>query len=96
MKKVMKSLYVHKSNVVELGEKYVKIVEEMKKFADLVVITVRADKKSIKSTWIPYNDGYMTPKNTFQKIYDEKSLKEEFGDVEILYKDAMGITFIAK
>ena len=103
MKKVMKSLYVHKSNVVELGEKYVKIVEErknlveeMKKLADLVVITVRADKKSIKSTWIPYNDGYMTPKNTFQKIYDEKSLKEEFGDVEILYKDAMGITFIAK
>ena len=38
----------------------------------------------------------MTPQNTFQKIYDEKSLKEEFGDVEILYKDAMGITFIAK
>ena len=68
----------------------------MKKLADLVVITVRCDKKSIKSTWIPYNDGYMTPKNTFQKIYDEKNLKEEFGDVEILYKDAMGITFIAK
>ena len=31
MKKVMKSLYVHKSNVAELGEKYVKIVEERKK-----------------------------------------------------------------
>jgi hypothetical protein len=68
----------------------------MKTLADEVVITVRADKKSIKEAWTPMNDGYLTPKNTFQKIYDEKSLKEEFGDVEILYKDAMGITFIAK
>ena len=92
----MKNLYIHKKKKKKKKKKYVKIVEEMKKLADLVVITVRADKKSIKSTWIPYNDGYMTPKNTFQKIYDEKSLKEEFGDVEILYKDAMGITFIAK
>ena len=83
-------------NVIENVEERKNLVEEMKKLGDLVVITVRADKKSIKSTWIPYNDGYMTPKNTFQKIYDEKSLKEEFGDVEILYKDAMGITFIAK
>ena len=83
-------------NVIENVEERKNLVEEMKKLADLVVITVRCDKKSIKSTWIPYNDGYMTPKNTFQKIYDEKSLKEEFGDVEILYKDAMGITFIAK
>ena len=61
----------------------------------VVVLTVRADKKSIKATWKKFNDGYLTPKNTFQKIYDEKSLKEEFGDVEILWKDAMGITFIA-
>ena len=67
----------------------------MKSLANLVVITVRADKKSIKSTWTPMNDGYLTPKGTFQKIYDEKTLKEEFGNVEILYKDAMGITFLA-
>ena len=31
MKKVMKSLYVHKSNLSELGEDRVKIVEERKK-----------------------------------------------------------------
>ena len=67
----------------------------MKEMADIVIITVRADKKSIKETWTPMNDGFLTPKNTFQKIYDEKSLKEEFGAVEILWKDAMGITFIA-
>ena len=31
MKKVMKSLYVHVSNLAELGEDRVKIVEERKK-----------------------------------------------------------------
>ena len=82
-------------NVIENVEERKALVEKMKSMANLVVITVRADKKSIKSTWTPMNDGYLTPKNTFQKIYDEKSLKEEFGNVEILYKDAMGITFIA-
>ena len=83
-------------NVIEDPIERKNLVEKMKNLADEVVITVRADKKSIKETWTPMNDGYLTPKNTFQKIYDEKSLKEEFGDVEILYKDAMGITFIAK
>ena len=82
-------------NVIENPEERKELIEKMKKMSDFVVITVRADKKSIKNTWKKYNDGYLTPKNTFQKIYDEKSLKEEFGDVEILYKDAMGITFIA-
>ena len=83
-------------NVIEDASERANLVETMKNLADMVVITVRADMKSIKATWTPMNDGYLTPKNTFQKIYDEKSLKEEFGDVEILYKDAMGITFIAK
>ena len=82
-------------NVIENPAERKNLVEEMKKLGNTVVITVRADKKSIKSTWTPMNDGYLTPKNTFQKIYDEKSLKEEFGNVEILYKDAMGITFLA-
>ena len=82
-------------NVIENVEERKELIEKMKKMSDFVVITVRADKKSIKPTWKKFNDGYLTPKNTFQKIYDEKSLKEEFGDVEILYKDAMGITFIA-
>ena len=82
-------------NVIENPEERKELIEKMKKMSDFVVITVRADKKSIKNTWKKYNDGYLTPKNTFQKIYDEKSLKEEFGDVEILWKDAMGITFIA-
>ena len=82
-------------NVIENPEERKELIEKMKKMSDFVVITVRADKKSIKATWKKYNDGYLTPKNTFQKIYDEKSLKEEFGDVEILWKDAMGITFIA-
>ena len=82
-------------NVIENVEERHNLIKTMKEMSDFVVITVRADKKSIKSTWKKFNDGYLTPKNTFQKIYDEKSLKEEFGDVEILYKDAMGITFIA-
>ena len=82
-------------NVIENPEERKELIEKMKKMSKVVVITVRSDKKSIKNTWKKYNDGYLTPKNTFQKIYDEKSLKEEFGDVEILWKDAMGITFIA-
>ena len=82
-------------NVIENPEERKELIEKMKKMSKVVVITVRSDKKSIKNTWKKFNDGYLTPKNTFQKIYDEKSLKEEFGDVEILWKDAMGITFIA-
>ena len=82
-------------NVIENVEERHNLIKTMKEMSDFVVITVRADKKSIKPTWKKFNDGYLTQKNTFQKIYDEKSLKEEFGDVEILYKDAMGITFIA-
>ena len=82
-------------NVIENPEERKELIEKMKKMSKVVVITVRSDKKSIKDTWKKFNDGYLTPKNTFQKIYDEKSLKEEFGDVEILWKDAMGITFIA-
>ena len=82
-------------NVIENPTERKKLVEEMKKLGNTVVITVRADKKSIKNTWVTFSDGFLTPKGTFQKIYDEKTLKEEFGNVEILYKDAMGITFLA-
>lgn len=82
-------------NVIEDPVERKNLVEEMKKLGNTVIITVRADKKSIKNTWIAFSDGFLTPKGTFQKIYDEKTLKEEFGNVEILYKDAMGITFIA-
>mgnify|MGYP003503236402 FL=1 len=85
-------------NVVENPQERKELIEKMKKMSNgEVYITVRADKKSINSTtWKSYNDGYLTPKGTFQKIYDEKSLKEEFGNVEICWKDAMGITFKVK
>lgn len=81
-------------NVVEIPEERKKIVDELKKLGKKVYISVRSDKKSIKPTWKKFGDGFITPKGTFQKIYDEKSLKEEFGnDIKILVSDSIGITF---
>ena len=81
-------------NVIEDREERKKVVEKLKKLGEKVIISVRADKKSIKPTWKKFQDGFITPKGTFQKIYDVKSLKEEFGnDIKILVSDSIGITF---
>ena len=53
MKKVMKSLYVHKSNVAEVGEKYVKIVEERKKMiGDFAYDVIKFDTDTENVTFI--------------------------------------------
>ena len=81
-------------NVVEIPEERKKIVDELKKLGKKVYISVRADKKSIKPTWKKFGDGFITPKGTFQKIYNEETLREEFGnDIKILVSDSIGITF---
>ena len=80
-------------NVIEDPQERLEVIEKMKALGDEVYITVRADMKCIKDTWKVYNDGYITPKHTFQKIYTEQSLIEEYANIQIIYKDAQGITF---
>lgn len=81
-------------NVVENPEERKNIVELLRSLGKKVYISVRNDKKSIKETWKKYNDGYLTTTGTFQKIYDEKSLKEEFGnEIIIINKSNSGLLF---
>ena len=84
MKKVMKSLYVHKSNVVELGEKYVKIVEERKKMiGDFAYDVIKFDTDTENVTFIECAEfdkiheplvgrQYLTKKNGEKKIMPSK------------------------
>ena len=53
MKKVMKSLYVHTSNIAELGEDRVKIVEERKKLiGDFTYQVIKFDTDTLNVTFI--------------------------------------------
>ena len=64
MKKVMKSLYVHKSNLSELGEDRVKIVEERKKLIgdfDYDVIKFDTDTENITFIECPEFDKIHEP-----------------------------------
>ena len=84
MKKVMKSLYVHKSNVVELGEKYVKIVEERKKMiGDFAYDVIKFDMDTENVTFIECTEfdkvheplvgrQYLTKKDGEKKIMPSK------------------------
>lgn len=55
-----------------------------------VYIAVRSDCKAVKDTWQydSINKGYITPKNTFQRFYDENLITELFGDVEYVVNNS--------
>ena len=84
MKKVMKSLYVHKSNLSELGEDRVKIVEERKKLIgdfDYDVIKFDMDTENVTFIECPEFEKiheplvgrqYLTKKNGGKKIMPSK------------------------
>lgn len=57
-------------NVIEDIQERRDLLETLKGICDgSLIITLRADKKSVKDTWKKYNDGYITSKGTFQKFY---------------------------
>ena len=84
MKKVMKSLYVHVSNIDELGEERVKIVEERKKMiGDFTYHVIKFDTDTLNVTFIECENfdeiheptvgrQYLTKKDGEKKIMPSK------------------------
>ena len=84
MKKVMKSLYVHKSNLSELGEENVKIVEERKKLiGDFAYDVIKFDMDTENVTFIECEEfdkihepmvgkQYLTKKDGEKKLMPSK------------------------
>ena len=84
MKKVMKSLYVHVSNIDELGEERVKIVEERKKMiGDFAYHVIKFDTDTLNVTFIECENfdeiheptvgrQYLTKKDGEKKIMPSK------------------------
>lgn len=84
MKKVMKSLYVHVSNIDELGEERVKIVEERKKMiGDFAYDVIKFDMDTENVTFIECTEfdkvheplvgrQYLTKKDGEKKIMPSK------------------------
>nr|DAH73289.1 MAG TPA: Methyltransferase domain [Caudoviricetes sp.] len=54
-----------------------------------IYISVRADTKAIKDNWIfsEVEQGYWTPRGSFQRFYNEIDVDCFFGDVEYIHND---------
>lgn len=76
-------------NVIQKPYNHEAVLEIIKGLADAVYIAVRSDVKAIKPSWVhsAEDDGYWTPKGTFQRFYDEEKVKQYFGDVEYIIND---------
>lgn len=75
-------------NVIEDPKDREELLQQLKSLGKQVLISVRADRKAIKETWKPYQDGYITPINTFQKFYNEDDVNLFFGPVTYLSNTA--------
>ena len=62
------------------------LLKLLKSLGKDIYISVRADKKSIKTNWFydKYKDVYITNKNTYQRFYTEETVKQYFGEVEYI------------
>jgi len=83
-------------NVISEVNERIELLNELKKIGKKIIISVRSDKKAIKENWIEYNDGYITPRKTFQKFYTEDDIINFFGDVEFLYNKSDSKIFTIK
>lgn len=52
-----------------------------------IYISVRADTKAIKDNWkfSEVEQGYWTPRGSFQRLYNEEKVDRFFGDVEYIH-----------
>lgn len=64
-------------NTIEDINERKSLIERLKQLANVIYISVRADKKAVKENWIKYADGYITTANTFQKFYSLHELVNE-------------------
>ncbi|MGL5328404.1 MAG: methyltransferase domain-containing protein [Peptostreptococcaceae bacterium] len=73
-------------NVIPELEIHKEVLELLRTLADEVYISVRADKKAIKDTWI-YIDEFKcwkTPRGSYQRFYDRELVSELIGDCEYI------------
>lgn len=73
-------------NTIPNLEEHYSVLESLKRLSGNIYIAVRADKKSIKSSW-QYNEGfkgYLTS-SSFQRFYDEELIKELLGECDYIY-----------
>lgn len=70
-------------NVIPSIKEHMETLELIRNIGKEVYICVRADVVSVKETWVwdSKEQGYWTPKNTFQRFYDSDSVGFLFGDV---------------
>jgi len=61
-------------NVVTLVERKIIAETALKLLSPTgkLIVGVRTDSTSIKPTWRPFEDGFITPKQTFQSFFDKK------------------------
>ena len=73
-------------NVVPDLNEHKELLEKLKNIGENIYISVRSDDKAIRPTWefIKECDCYKTPKNSYQRFYDEGKVIEMFGEVEFI------------
>ena len=83
-------------NVIENPIEHQEIVDAMRESkAQKVLISVRADHKAVKDSWI-YNSflgGYFTSTGSFQRFYNLDNISRWFGQVKILKANSSMIQF---
>ena len=67
-------------NVIESARERQTLLDDMKHLSNLIILSVRADSKSIKPNWEIMGDGWLTTANTFQKFYDVNEVLKEFNN----------------
>lgn len=66
------------------------LLKQLKNMTGDVYICVRSDKRAIKSNWeyIETEKVYKTPRNSYQRFYNEDMILEMFGEVEFISSDS--------
>lgn len=60
------------------------VISDLKQFIKngaKVLIGVRQDRSAVKDNWIPFQDGFISTRPTFQKFFSAREIKELFSDV---------------
>lgn len=71
-------------NVIEDEAEHADVLATLKELGEKVIISVRADEKAVNDKWVAHKDGYITPRNTFQRFYTEEMVLKYFGNVEFI------------
>lgn len=87
-------------NVISDLDEHEEVLNKLKEIGDTVYVTVRSDKKAVKNNWNwdEERQGYWTPKNTFQRMYDMQGAMVQilFGEVEYIVRNQSMLLFKVK